>query len=192
MCGFVGYFSNQNYNLDNASKSILHRGPDMQSISKGHNWSVAFNRLSIIDLSENAMQPFKYKNVSVFINGEIYNYLELKKEFEIDHIFKTKSDVEVIPLLYLKYGIKFLNKINGFFSMVIIDGYKNKSFLIRDRYGKKPLYFYKVNDSIFFSSEIKSLKHIIKLQVHYIPVNSQHYYKKIYGLNIKKYKYINT
>jgi len=201
MCGFVGYFSNQNFDLSKASEEILHRGPDFQSIKNGKNWAVAFNRLSIIDLSESAMQPFKHNKITVYVNGEIYNYLELKEEFNDSYKFKTTSDCEVIPLLYEKYGIDFLKKINGFFSIVIIDELKNKFFLVRDRYGKKPLYFYKYLDSILFGSEIKSLKKITNLKpdtdaittnlYSWFLLGNQSLYKDVFNVNPGSYLEIN-
>jgi asparagine synthase (glutamine-hydrolysing) len=201
MCGFVGYFSNQSFDLSKASEEILHRGPDFQSITNGKNWAVAFNRLSIIDLSVSAMQPFKHNKITVYVNGEIYNYLELKKEFIDSYEFKTSNDCEVIPLLYEKYGIDFLNKINGFFSIVIIDELKNKFFLIRDRYGKKPLYFYKYLDSILFGSEIKSLKKITNLKANneviatnlcsWFLLGNQSLYKDVFNVNPGSYLEIN-
>jgi asparagine synthase (glutamine-hydrolysing) len=201
MCGFVGYLSNQSFDLSKASEKIFHRGPDSQNITNGKKWSVAFNRLSIIDLSESAMQPFKHNKVTVYVNGEIYNYLELKQEFNDSYEFKTSSDCEVIPLLYEKYGIDFVNKINGFFSIVIIDELKDKFFLIRDRYGKKPLYFHKCLDSIFFGSEIKAIKEITDLKVNNAAIASNLYswfllgnqslYKDVFNVNPGSYLEIN-
>ena len=121
MCGFVGCFGKVDDKVISAGNSILHRGPDEQKYIKGNDWSIQFNRLSIIDLSNSAMQPFSFNEVDVYVNGEIYNYIELKKKYENEFTFKTSSDVEIIPFLYLKYGIDFLNQINGMFSMVIID-----------------------------------------------------------------------
>ena len=162
MCGFVGYFSNKKINLSPALKSIAYRGPDKKKIVYTKDWSVAFNRLSIIDTSTRAMQPFTYKNVTVFVNGEIYNYVELREKFKKYFTPKTKSDIEIIPYLYSKYGIKFLNMLNGMFSMVIIDNKNNKKILIRDRFGKKPLFYFLDKKDIYFSSEVKALKKIIK------------------------------
>ena len=165
MCGFVGYFSNKKINLSPALKSIAYRGPDKKKIVYTKDWSVAFNRLSIIDTSTSAMQPFTYKNVTVFVNGEIYNYVELREKFKKYFTPKTKSDIEIIPYLYSKYGIKFLNMLNGMFSMVIIDNKNNKKILIRDRFGKKPLFYFLDKKDIYFSSEVKALKKIIKTEI---------------------------
>ena len=165
MCGFIGYFSHKKIDLKASAKSIIHRGPDQQNISEGADWKIAFNRLSIIDTSNNAMQPFSHDGVKVFVNGEIYNYLELRKMYSKSYNCKTKSDVEIIPYLYRLKGINFLKEINGMFSMVIIDEKLKLNYLIRDRFGKKPLFYVKKNDSLFFSSEIKALKYLLKLKL---------------------------
>lgn len=164
MCGFVGYFGNSKQNLGRALKSINHRGPDMQEIEHGPGWGVGFSRLSIIDLSPAGMQPFSYDGVVVYLNGEIYNYVELIEDHKEEFFPKTESDVEIVPFLYRKYGISFLNMLNGMFAIVIIDEKKSERFLVRDRFGKKPLFYCKKNDIILFSSEIKSIGDICELQ----------------------------
>ena len=90
--------------LNSAQDRIKHRGPDMQNQETGKNWKVAFNRLSINDLSENGMQPFSYENITVYMNGEIFNFIELIEEEEKDFQPKSHSDVEIIPFLFKKYG----------------------------------------------------------------------------------------
>src|ERR1700683_719585 len=95
MCGIVGYFGANAVDLTHAARSILHRGPDMQGMASGAGWRVAFNRLSILDTSENGMQPFKYDGVSVVMNGEIYNYRELKEEHKSEFVCRSGSDVEI-------------------------------------------------------------------------------------------------
>ena len=158
MCGFIGVFGKVDNRVKDYGNKILHRGPDMQKYTSGADWAVQFNRLSILDLSEEGMQPFEYDNVKVFMNGEIYNYIELKKKYSSEFKCKTGSDVEIIPFLYRKYGMGFLSHLNGMFSMVIIDEKTKKKYLVKDRYGKKPLYYFKSKKDLFFSSEIKALK----------------------------------
>ena len=171
MCGFIGTFGKVEDKLKEAGKKIIHRGPDMQNFSSGSDWSVQFNRLAIIDLTDEGMQPFEYDGVTVFINGEIYNYLELLEENKSEFKSKTKSDVEIVPFLFRKYGINFLNKLNGMFSMVIIDQKLNKKFLIKDRYGKKPLFYSIKNKNLYFSSELKAIKTLIDAQLDKINLN---------------------
>ena len=102
MCGFVGVIGINDIDLNSAQDRIKHRGPDMQNQETGKNWKVAFNRLSINDLSENGMQPFSYENITVYMNGEIFNFIELIEEEEKDFQPKSHSDVEIIPFLFKK------------------------------------------------------------------------------------------
>ena len=152
MCGIVGYFGNVARDLKAASDSIAHRGPDMQGIKSGVEWKVAFNRLSILDLSDNGMQPFIFDGVHVYLNGEIYNFKELKDEHKNEYQCQSGSDVEIVPFLYRKYGLDFLNKLNGMFAIVIIDEKLNRKLLIRDRFGQKPIFYKFENESLFVSN----------------------------------------
>ncbi|MFK5974986.1 MAG: asparagine synthase (glutamine-hydrolyzing) [Sulfurovum sp.] len=165
MCGFIGYFGKESIDLEEARLSIANRGPDMNGTRSGDDWRVAFNRLSIHDLSDNGMQPFEYNNIIVYMNGEIFNYIELLDKHKEEFSPISGSDVEIIPFLYSKYGIDFLNKLNGMFSIVLIDNIENKNFLIRDRFAEKPLYYIKDEENILFASEVKALKKIKKLEV---------------------------
>lgn len=161
MCGIVGYLSSSkliNHELINdLLNSINHRGPDSRGVYKNENLLIGMNRLSIIDL-ENGDQPFisDDKKVTVIFNGEIYNFQYLKKRYLADISFKTNSDGEVILHGYRKYGLNFLNKLNGIFAIAIWDDLKKNLILTRDPSGIKPLYYLKKEDKIFFSSEIKT------------------------------------
>ena len=165
MCGFVGYFGKNNIDLEEAREAISNRGPDMYNTKIGYNWKVSFNRLSIHDLSEDAMQPFEYNEIVVYLNGEIFNYIELLEEYKNEFIPKSGSDVEIVPFLYNKYGIDFLNKLNGMFAIVIIDKKRKINFLIRDRFAEKPLYYTLDKNALLFASEVKALKKLKKLEV---------------------------
>ena len=163
MCGFVGVVGNKNISLEESLNSISHRGPDQLTIKRINKALIGFNRLAIIDLNDNAMQPFENEDCAVYLNGEIYNYLELKKEFNFKGL--TNSDVEIIPFLFSKIGIDFLRHLNGMFAMVIIDKKNKSQYLIKDRFGQKPLYYLKNNLGFFFSSEVKAIKSLIPLEV---------------------------
>lgn len=167
MCGIVGYYGRdaKEIDLSLAAKAILHRGPDSQTIKSGANWTVAFNRLSIIDVSDNGMQPFSFDGVTIFVNGEIYNYLELKAAHVHEYTCRTGSDIEILPFLYRKYGIDFLQKINGMFAMTLIDEKLGVTYLIRDRYGKKPLFYTSTSRGVFFSSELKAIQTMTSLEL---------------------------
>jgi len=164
MCGIVGYFGTKDVDLTPAAATLLHRGPDMQGVSSGKGWRVAFNRLSIIDITESGMQPFSFNGVTVVMNGEIYNYKELKEEHRSEFSCRSGSDVEIVPFLYKKYGIKFLHKLNGMFAMVIMEPASGKYLLVRDRYGKKPMFYTHTSGGVYFASELKALKQLLTLR----------------------------
>jgi asparagine synthase (glutamine-hydrolysing) len=164
MCGIVGYFGPSAIELSGAANSILHRGPDMQGTASGPGWTVGFNRLAILDTTKSGMQPFTFDGVSVVMNGEIYNYRELREQHKAEFVCRSGSDVEIVPFLYKKYGMEFLQKLNGMFAMVIAEAAAGRFFLVRDRYGKKPLFFSAAADGVYFASELKALRRLIELR----------------------------
>jgi asparagine synthase (glutamine-hydrolysing) len=164
MCGIVGYFCRRDVELGRAAETLLHRGPDMQGTTAGAGWKIAFNRLSILDTSTKGMQPFEFDGVTVVMNGEIYNYLELKQEHAAEFTCRSGSDVEILPFLYRKYGVQFLQKLNGMFAMVIVDPRAGRYLLVRDRYGKKPLFYRQENGGVYFASELKALRQLVALR----------------------------
>lgn len=123
-----------------------------------NNW-IGFNRLSILDLSNNGMQPFydKKTNTSFLLNGEIYNFKELKEKYLKNIQFNSDSDTEVIFNLYLKLGDDFIQHLRGMFIIVVIDYNKHKIKIWRDRFGIKPLYYFLDKENFIFSSEIKGI-----------------------------------
>ena len=163
MCGLICYsgnFSKDNF-LEGLSK-ISHRGPDDKGyfIDDAKFIGLGHTRLSIQDLSPNGHQPMisQCGNIVLIFNGEIYNFLELRKILEKKgHIFKSKSDTEVVLNLYIEMGIEMLENLNGIFSFIIYDKKKGELFISRDRFGIKPLYMYESDRGVAFSSEIKSL-----------------------------------
>lgn len=145
---------------------IFHRGPDSEGLYLKDAVGFGFRRLSIIDLSSSANQPMFSNDgelVLVF-NGEIYNYIEIKKELiRKGYQFKTDSDTEVIINSYLEYGEKCVEKFNGMWALAIYDFRKNILFCSRDRLGVKPFY-YCIRDGLFyFSSELKALHGVLNL-----------------------------
>jgi asparagine synthase (glutamine-hydrolysing) len=158
LCGIIG--SNKHIERpERIVRTIAHRGKDLQQYVQGNNYFLGHARLSIIDLSENANQPMEKDGVFLVFNGEIYNYRELAKEEGFD--CSTRSDSEVILLMYKRYGKGFLNKLNGMFSFAIYDKAKDLFFCARDRYGKKPFYYKNDGGSFYFSSEIKGVLSMI-------------------------------
>ena len=172
MCGINGIyqFENLDKDLEKVQKMNLvtfKRGPDNKAIYSDHDVIFGHNRLSIIDVNKESNQPFvsNDKNIVLTYNGELYNYLTLKKELSSTYDFKTKSDTEVIIAAYLYWGIDMLDYLNGIFAFALWDKQNNQFYLTRDRLGVKPLYYLETKKSIIFSSSIKSLCTFIESEV---------------------------
>ncbi len=166
MCGFCGiiHFDAQQQVEDSyihkMNTAIAHRGPDGSGVYLNGEIGLGHRRLSIIDLTENGRQPFfsRDNRFVIVFNGEIFNYLELRKELEKqgEH-FYTQSDTEVLLRLYMIYGKSCLEKLNGMFAFAIWDSVNKNLFIARDRIGIKPLYYSIHQNSLFFASEPKAL-----------------------------------
>lgn len=165
MCGIAGLVdfskSSSSEVLKKMTDVLLHRGPDdggyffekpsFADIGLGH------RRLSILDLSNNGHQPMSFEHLTMVYNGEVYNFQEIRKELEsLGYTFFSQSDSEVILKSFHKWGLASISKFNGMFAIAIYDAQKGKLYLIRDRAGIKPLYWYNKNGLFMFSSEIKS------------------------------------
>lgn len=161
MCGIVGFIDkseNKKKTIKDMADLIKHRGPDSDGFFVDEDAALGFRRLSIIDL-EGGDQPIynEKKDKLVFMNGEIYNYQELKDELiKKGHKFSTKADTEVLIHGYEEYGIGILNMLRGMFAFVIYDTKTKELFGARDFYGIKPLYYYITDDEFMYGSEIKS------------------------------------
>lgn len=162
MCGISGIFQfDQQFarpDISLMTNAIRHRGPDAEGVYKDECVSLGHRRLSIIDLSDAANQPFEDASgryVIVF-NGEIYNYQEVKRELTSHH-FRTNSDTEVILASFKEWGVEGVQKLKGMFVYVIWDRQDKKMYLFRDRMGVKPLYYYLTNEFFLFSSEIRGV-----------------------------------
>jgi asparagine synthase (glutamine-hydrolysing) len=165
MCGICGQF---NYGrqapvllreVQQMARSIIHRGPDDEGYYVNDRIGLGFRRLSIIDI-EGGHQPMSdaEETVRVVFNGEIYNFPELRRELEsFGHVFRTRSDTEVIVLGYKQWGDDVLNHLNGMFGLAIWDERKRRLLIARDPFGIKPIY-YKIKDgSVWFGSEIRTI-----------------------------------
>lgn len=179
MCGFSGIFRWDSKPVDpgllrRMTHTLTHRGPDDAGFyrseddnptSKGR-VGLGFRRLSIIDL-QGGHQPMttqEKKNWIVF-NGEIYNFLDLRKDLEKrGHRFLTRSDTEVILHLYDRYGVSCVQHLRGMFAFAIWDSEKQSLFLARDRIGKKPLFYAKKGNAFYFASEMKALLEAEEIQ----------------------------
>jgi len=163
MCGIAGIIGLGNKDqagnlIKQMTQKMAHRGPDADGHFVDEGIALGHRRLSIIDLNPESNQPFldNSGNYAMVFNGEIYNYLEVKKELS-DYDFKTKSDTEVVLAAYIKWGAQFLNKLNGMFALAIWDKREKTLFTARDRVGIKPFYYYQKDGLFLFSSEIRSI-----------------------------------
>ena len=168
MCGITGIFHldgkivNKKI-LEKFTLSLFHRGPDGIGYyyDQENNLGLGHTRLKILDITDLSNQPFldSSKRYSITYNGEIYNYLELKDELQSKgYKFKTTGDTEVVLNSFIEWGENCNYKFNGMWAFAIWDNKMKKLFLSRDRFGVKPLYYMRLNNSVFFSSELKSFK----------------------------------
>ncbi len=162
MCGIAGFigFKNNKELAELANEIQKHRGPDNQSVWMDEFIALSHQRLSIIDLSDRADQPFEKDNLIIVFNGEIYNYQELKKEHLNDINFITTSDTEVVLEMYKKFGEKALGFFVGMFAFAIYDKKNNTLFAARDHFGIKPFFYSKTPEGFAFASELKTLTKI--------------------------------
>lgn len=168
LCGIAGIVQLSNSEVNPINEAVLgkmadliaHRGPDEDGFYVNAGIGLAHRRLSIIDL-KTGQQPMHSQNgqVSLVFNGEIYNYIELREELKRRGCsFQTTSDTEVLIHMYLAYGEKFVDHLNGQFAIAIWDNRNKKMLLVRDRVGICPLYYTEDNGTLVFASEIKALK----------------------------------
>jgi asparagine synthase (glutamine-hydrolysing) len=161
MCGLAGFigFENNVRLAEHANKCQAHRGPDNQSLWNDDYIALAHQRLSIIDLSDEANQPFHKGDFVIVFNGEIYNYKELQLKLQVEKKveFLTSSDTEVILEMYRNYGAECLNQLTGMFAFAIYNKKTSELFIARDHFGIKPLFYTQINNAFAFSSELKTL-----------------------------------
>jgi len=165
MCGLTGIFE---YNrpteiprelVHRMNETIVHRGPDDEGVFVGPGIGLGFRRLSIIDLA-GGHQPISNEDGTIWValNGEIYNYAELRKELlDLGHQLATRSDTETIVHLYEEYGEQCFARLRGMFAIVLWDSRQRKLLMARDRVGKKPLFYSADSQRLLFGSELKAL-----------------------------------
>ncbi|MBD5478475.1 MAG: asparagine synthase (glutamine-hydrolyzing) [Lachnospiraceae bacterium] len=166
MCGICGFISKSTITTEQLramNETMYHRGPDdsgeeIYPAKDAYTVGFAQRRLSILDLSESGHQPMhsRDKRLSVVYNGEIYNFQEIKEELK-DYPFCSSCDTEVILAAYLKWGIACVDKFNGMFAIALYDRETEEVYLVRDRIGKKPLYYWYCEGNMAFASELKPL-----------------------------------
>ncbi len=168
MCGIAGWINldtTRSQSIDREAvlhsmcERIVHRGPDSEGLWLDDQVALGMRRLSIIDLKTGDQPVFSEdKSVIVMMNGELYNYREIRSELEKEgHKFTTRSDTEILPHLYQKYGDALLDHINGMYAFSLWDSRKKKLLIARDRFGEKPLYYGIFDGKLIWASEPKAL-----------------------------------
>src|SRR5947209_413685 len=164
MCGICGIFrfdgrQLDSHKLEQMSNVLRHRGPDGSGSFSDQEIALGHRRLSIIDL-DGGGQPISNEDgtLQLVFNGEIYNFVELRRELEaFGHVFKTKSDTEIIVHAYEQWGPNAVDRFNGIFAFALWDSKTRRLILARDHLGVKPLYYCVVDGQFLFASEIKAL-----------------------------------
>ena len=158
-CGFTGKVENKEQVIENMMEKIVYRGPDSKGSHVDNDIALGFRRLSIIDLADGTQPIYNEDGTKVIVfNGEIYNYQGIREDLiSKGHIFKTKTDTEVILHGYEEYGPEVLNKFRGMFGIAIWDLVSKELFIARDFFGIKPMYYTQVGNDLIFGSEIKCI-----------------------------------
>ncbi|MFA6189454.1 MAG: asparagine synthase (glutamine-hydrolyzing) [Sulfuricurvum sp.] len=160
MCGVFGIIGEYSPQKARAALATLgHRGRDHCGIVEKQGLFLAHQRLSITDTHERSHQPMRHKELFLSFNGEIYNHRQLRFELE-GYVWQTHSDAEVILAAYEKWGVECVKRFEGMFAFALIDG--EKLYLVRDRFGKKPMFYHRTNEAFIFGSEIKAIKPFLK------------------------------
>ncbi|MBL6446868.1 asparagine synthase (glutamine-hydrolyzing) [Fulvivirga sp. 29W222] len=159
MCGIAGLYGYglvEQQHLKRITRTLSHRGPDAEGYFIDEQVALGHRRLAIIDLEPRANQPMTYEEYTIVLNGEIYNYREVRQELKgLGYSFSSESDTEVLLKAFSKWGIDAVAKLVGMFSFAIYNSKTRELCLVRDRLGVKPLYYHYSNGRLIFGSEIK-------------------------------------
>jgi asparagine synthase (glutamine-hydrolysing) len=158
VCGIVGFLGKDREKALAMLDSIRRRGPDDRGVFTDDSVTLGHVRLSILDLSDAGHQPMSYEHLTLVYNGEIYNYREIRHELEGGYVFESDSDTEVLLKAWHKWGIQSVERFRGMFAFAVYDRKDQKLWLVRDRVGVKPLYYFHDDDSFAFASETRALK----------------------------------
>lgn len=210
MCGITGIINLNGVPVDagelqRMNSALKHRGPDGEGYYSHENVGLAHRRLAIID-PHGGVQPFYNDNRSVVLsfNGEVYNYVEIRKDLDSEFEFRTQSDTEVVLRAYEKWGIECISRFRGMFALALFDVKKGSLYLVRDRVGIKPLYYFHSSRRLLFASEVSAIlaaedvQHNIAIEsisgffrYQYIPTPAT-IYKNLYKLEPGCYLKINV
>ena len=193
MCGIFGII-NSNISYNQLNKHFIKgskRGPEFSILKKYNNLFLGFHRLAINGLNSESNQPFEIDNIFLVCNGEIYNYKELANENNIT--LTTDSDCEIILHLYKLYGIEYtLNILDGVFAFILYDSNLEMTYITRDPYGVRPLYYFIENNSLGFSSTLSSINKLVNIKTNlnnFIPGNYLIYNNLLSIYKFTKYTY---
>ena len=178
MCGIAGFSWQDGRLVERMNQVISHRGPDQHGVYTDESVSLGHRRLSIIDLSADGRQPMTNEDGSVWVtyNGEIYNFQELREQLRAKgHVFRSRTDTEVIVHAYEEYGPNCVQWFNGMFAFALWDRPRSELILARDRLGVKPLYYYLNKDTLVFASEIKAILQVPDVDREINPQALYHY-----------------
>lgn len=188
MCGLAGIISNaplssaESIKLSNFHNVLANRGPDDFGFMVNGCFGLAHSRLMINDMTDGGQQPFMSPKIVAIVNGEFYNYRELKDAVsDLNYQYKGGSDCEVIIPLYAKFGLECFKMIDGMFAIALIDLMSSKTILARDLFGQKPLLFIEGDKKIWFGSDINILRDLYpeKLEIH-----NQHVWSCLYRQSV--------
>src|SRR5436190_1850078 len=168
MCGITGWVNLEQSKaphdhteavLHSKCERIVHRGPNSEGMWLDDQVALGMRRLSIIDLHTGDQPVYSEdKSIVVMMNGELYNYREVRADLEKrGHKFVTQTDTEIVPHLYQEYGDDFVDHINGMFAITLWDTRKKRLVIVRDRFGEKPVYYGVFDGKLLYASEPKAL-----------------------------------
>ncbi|MGH3427450.1 MAG: hypothetical protein ACRDQZ_07765, partial [Mycobacteriales bacterium] len=159
MCGIVGTFGVDEKVVKLGVRALLHRGPDAQAVKTWGDVTLGHTRLSIIDTSSASNQPFAFGNVLLSYNGEVWNYVEVKRELEkIGYRFKTKGDTEVLAAAIQAWDWEAFDRLQGMWAVAWTKDQGKTLNLCRDRFGEIPVHYANESGRTWFASETKALR----------------------------------
>lgn len=164
MCGIIGGIHARPDSLERAAEVFAYRGPDSTHFFDDGNVQLGHHRLSIIDTSSAADQPFwdAAGEIGIVFNGEIYNFRDIRAELAAEYEFRTQSDTEVVVYAFKKWGVECAQRFRGMFACAVYDRRVDKLYLLRDHAGIKPLYYAEKNGAFLFSSELKGITRYVR------------------------------
>lgn len=176
MCGIAGVIQKtpiEQTIIKSMAKTLIHRGPDHTGYYFDNYAGFLHNRLSLLDLSEKGNQPFVDEEFVLLYNGEIYNHQELRKKYFPNFNFISSSDTETLFLLLKHLGVeKTCSEIEGMFAFCLYNRKTNLTYLVRDKLGIKPLFYYHYDNRLIFSSELKGISSHFPLEINKLKIQS--------------------